>query len=194
MDITRTPYSRSCNKTVREFYDDYDLLPSEYKKVLQESPTMPSPEDLKLIWEMVAEEQPSIQDIINRVKCLPKPPPEKVLTERQKRDLRREENRQKRLAQQRASSVARYGHRRLGSDNPNLSGSLKVLVSEREAAEALARRKQRDHISFSGNNLVERVFLGYEKPKARYTGGDKPDKKVIQDHISMAMHNAGGKI
>lgn len=193
MDVTKTPYSKSCNKTIKEFYDDFDLLPSEYKAILQESPTMPTHEDLKLIWEMVAEEQPSIQDIINRVKCIPKPPPAREMTAREKREAKRAENRQRRLNQQNGARVACYGYRRIGSDNPNLSGSLKTFVSEREAAAAIAKRKQNNSLKFVGNNLVERVFLGY-KPKERYTGGEKPDKKVVKDHISWAMHNAGGKV
>ena len=64
-----TPYSKTCNKTCRRFYDDFDLLPPEMKKLLHEQDRMPTFEDLKAAWEL-AQETITLKDILERVRVL----------------------------------------------------------------------------------------------------------------------------
>jgi hypothetical protein len=49
-------FHRNCNKTARRFFEDFDLLPPKYKELLWDQPRMPTLEDVRVCWELAAEE------------------------------------------------------------------------------------------------------------------------------------------
>lgn len=53
--MQKTGYRKSLGSQDRKFWEDYDLLPPEYRKMLYESNTQPDNKDLKAAWEMAVE-------------------------------------------------------------------------------------------------------------------------------------------
>lgn len=201
--MRNTPYSKSCNKTVRRFFDDFDLLPRELKEMIWDSPYTPDFDDLKAAWQL-AEETGSFEHLLNRIKCLDQPKekePKKTKEERQRELANRRMNKyvekRERERAKRGGMLAVYRTVRVDHTNDKHARLIKV-VSDEEAMRLLSLRKETADIKPAVT--YHRVFVGYVDPNQKEKDrnskrGDKtpPTKDAAPLHITKQLHNAGGK-
>lgn len=183
-----TPFSKSCNKTVRRFYEDFDMLPYELKEMIWNNPASPDFDDLKAAWEL-ASEKTSLNDLIYRVNVL-KPSKE------EQKEINRKERQRKKEEQTRQNRKTHYNEFRAILGAPRLKDDPKHArfvqrVTEEEAMKLLAKRKEnKDVVAY---NPYVRPIIGYEKVKVVIDPNTIPPEKPGHQHIAKMLHNAGGK-
>ena len=181
-----TPYSKTCSKTSRKFFDDFDLLPSEIKHMLDYGPTCPDFDDLRAAWELL-QESGTVQNIINRIRCLPKL--EKPKSTRYQRRLEAKSKRAQATQQERPVLAG-------NSPRSDKHARLVLRVTQEQAAALLNRRQETRDIE-PARYCYEWVPRVDPFKRAKLRNARKGDKllpeKVIRDSIAKSMHNAGGK-
>lgn len=182
-----TPFSRSCNKTIRAFYEDFDMLPREFKEMLWNNPTSPDFDDLKAAWELASAET-SLKDLINRVNVLKPSKEELARLHRLEKERKKEEIRNKKRKYYEFRPI--LGAPRL-KDDPKHARFVQ-RVSDEEAMRLLARRKEnKDVVAYTP---YISPIIGYEKVMVVIDPNTIPPEKFEKpQHIAKMMHNAGGK-
>lgn len=181
-------FSKSCNKTAKAFFEDYDKLPAEIKRMLYSQNRIPTFEDLKAAWEIVAD--------------LDKIEPGKTdlnVFEAERKEYKKKEADRLREAKRRAKQAERmqkytrrpiYEMRRVEPDPKN--ARLIARVSEQEAVRLMASRAENKDVKIVSPVEYKKVFIGYrdEIEKAN------PEKEIkylpdgISNSLSKQMHNA----
>jgi hypothetical protein len=184
-----TPYTRSCCKTIRQFYDDFDALPRAVKELLWDGSFQPTMDDLKAAWEIAAADK-SLADLIKEINCM-KPSKEELKARADaERERKKREKSEARWAKRRPYYETRpiYGQAKLNPKHARLVG---LVISEQEAAKMLANRKENADV-----NLVPMYvcpIIGYERVKMVDTNTIPPEKPEPPQSIIKMMHNAGGR-
>lgn len=188
--MERTPFHKSCNKTSRRWFEDYDLLPSEVKKLLQESPKCPDFDDLKEAWklaeELLREKGFKLEDLL-RLNCF-----EEEAKEARKEALARKKREAKEIEKQRRyqARVSRYLPKtgvvlvRRAKDQ-----RLVNLVTEEEAARLLTTRKE--HKDFTAKDAAVKYDAYFVPTKeAEEAPAKKEPPKQIRTSLGKAWGNA----
>lgn len=181
---------KQCSKASAMFFSDYDLLPTEFKRMLQESDRVPTMEDLKAAWELNGEHW-----------TVDKAKQNLNVFEEEIKEYNKIKNREERLRQKREKFENRrrarldraigqqvYRDRVIDLDTKNGRLVAKVM-SIQEAEKALATRKENKDLVAAGK-IVVREFVGWQKKSP------KPEKEVkymendIPQHICKQQHNS----
>lgn len=180
----KTPYSRSCNKTSRKFYDDFDLLPKNIKEILWKQTTMPTFEDLKAAWEL-AQETLSLNDIISNLHVFEEE--RKALKKKTAEEKRKQKFHDKwaKRQQKYANRIAVYQQYRV-SERPK-DQKLIAAVTAEKAAKMIAERKENKDVKPAGNLIVTK-FVGYKTQEEVKKEEIKPLKEIPL-HICKQFHN-----
>lgn len=180
---------KSCNKTSRKFFEDFDLLPAEFKALLWYQNGTPDFDDLRAAWQLSGE---NYLDSTLKLHSFKKERQAKEIEDaRAKRDKLRSDRYNKRLSKYRGSQYVQV-YDRVVVDRSDKHGRLVALVKDEQAAKLLAERKENKDVIPAGPVVVRR-FLGWKKVEP--TEPKKPEYKEINypQHICTQMHNAGGK-
>ncbi len=186
-------FSRTCNPTVKKFYEDFDLLPYELKELLWYLPAMPDFDDLKTAWKL-AEAQKGSEWLRKTLNCFEE-------ERKEARRQRREERAQAQAAERQQKSMAKWGARsakwcnvyalRPVDHSNDKHGRLVARVTEEEAARLLARRVENKDVVEAVTH--ERVFLRKERIEQPSPEQPMEEPKRRVQQLARSMHNAGGK-
>ena len=154
-------FRKSCNPTVRKFFEDFDLLPREIKQMLYEQNRMPNADDLKAAWELVEQDKtPGMDRIMRNLHCFE----EERKAEREKR--REEEKAAKLKARQdrwsnrlrrnnnRVEVLVRVDPRKRQDRHANL---VRTVMTEQELERALTRRAENKDVQNAQPYWVRRM-------------------------------------
>ena len=143
-------FRKSCNPTVRKFFEDFDLLPHEIKQMLFEQDRMPNQDDLKAAWELVEEDKtPGMAKIFQNLHCFEeerKADREKRREEQKEAKRREREDRwSKRLRRHnsRIEVMVRVDPRKRMDKHANL---VRTVMTEQELERALTRREENQNV------------------------------------------------
>jgi hypothetical protein len=180
-------FSKSCNKTSKKFYQDFDKLPKEIKALLWSQPNMPTFEDLRTAWELV-ESIPENQKLDLHVYEEERKVANKLEAER-KREQKRKDRINARLKNRR---IPVYDFQKVIHDPKQ--ARLVQRVTEEEAVKLLATRKNNNDMKIiEPEPTYKRTFIGYRdevvknnpEVEIKYYDGEK--QKLA---LSKQMHNA----
>lgn len=181
-------FAKSCNKTSKKFFEDYDQLPAEVKRMLYTQSSMPTFEDLKIAWELVAEMEkvdPGQTDL--------------NVFEEERKEFKKKEADRLREAKRRAKQAERmakytrrpvYEMRRVEPDPKN--ARLVQRVTEQEAVAKMASRSENKDVKIISPNEFKRVFVGYRDEIVKAN----PEQEInylpdgVSHSLSKQMHNA----
>jgi len=181
-------FSRSCNPTSKKFFEDFDLLPRDVKMMLCHQGTMPTFEDLKVAWEIAAE-----QFSIDKLKT-----DLHVFEEERKAEKKRLADEKRRQKQLERSNRYWDKHRKrtplyeMVRKEPRAKDMKLInIVSEEKAVALLAARKNGDEKPIAQPHW-ERRFIGYKEDilaanpdqEIQYYEGDK-----VKHTLSKQMGN-----
>jgi hypothetical protein len=186
-----TSYSRSCPKTIRQFYDDFDLLPRECKELLWYNHSSPDFDDLKAAWEL-ARDSNDLASLIERVNCLQLTPEEKKAKLDAEKKAKLEAKRDRLIGKYRYKAPV-YGKARLKDSDPK-QARLVSLVSEEQAMALACKRKENKDVKPFSN--VIRPIISWREVEVTVKDDDTrkaPAKPEPPQHILKVLHNAGGK-
>jgi hypothetical protein len=186
-----TAYSKSCPQTIRKFYDDFDLLPAEIKALIWDSPFMPGEDELKVAWQLAAEDS-TLAALINKVNCL-KPTAEELKARAEAERQRKKEQKHNGLLRRYTYKEPIYGKARLKDVDPK-QNRLVMRVSEQQAAELALKRNENKDVKPA--SYYVRPVIGYTNVTINVKDDElrkPPTKDDKPQHILKILHNAGGK-
>jgi hypothetical protein len=184
-----TPYSRSCCKTVKKFFDDFDMLPIEYKQLLWDGASTPGFDDVKLAWELASADK-SLADLIKQVSCMkPTKEEKKAQADRERERLKNERRQNRKHSYYETRAI--LGKPQLRTLDPK-QARLVLRVTEEELEKMLVRRREGKDVRVYSEYV--RPILGYERVKVEIDPNTiPPEKKEPPQQLIKMMHNAGGK-
>jgi hypothetical protein len=155
-------FDKSCNKTSKRFFEDFDLLPTEVKRLLSFGPTCPTFEDLREAWKLAGETF-SLDKVLEQLNVF----------EEDRKEESRKKNIEKRLREKEEKRQAKWNEwkkRNLGAEvysrvvvrRPK-DERLVQKVTEEQAVEMLSRRKENKDVKIIPKVAVHEVFVGHEK-------------------------------
>lgn len=192
MNHSNTPYSKTTCKTIRKFYDDFDLLPSHIKEMLYNGNSCPTQEDIRAAWELVeSETKGGLGSIYNILHVFEEDRKQKEIEEaRRKREQARQEKYNKKYNRHRNRFVEVMTLVNPRNRNDKHGNLVRKVVSEQQLEEMLAKRKQNDYVKNASPYWV-RSFKKIEEVEK--DSEIKYMENEPQVSIFKAMHNAGGK-
>lgn len=177
---------KSCNKTCRKFFEDFDLLPRELKEILWYQPNGPTMEDLRAAWQLAGENW-SLESVLANLNVFEEDrKAAKEAEAKRKRDQAKRDKDAKRLEKYRGR--AQYVNRVVTVPRPK-DARLVAIVTEEQAMEALSKRKENKDVKQVATFIV-RQFVGYSK-EAVTEKVDDTKYMETQPSLSMAkqLHN-----
>lgn len=173
-----------CNPTSRKFFEDYDLLPLEVKKLIMYSPTLPTFDDLKAAWD-IAGQMWNLEDVKAQLHIGEEEREERKRAEAARKKREREEAKK---AKYRNKYFGRQLYTQIVVDHSaDKHGRLIARVSDEEAARMIANRKENKDVKPAGKAIVN-VYVGRtkEEPKKDET---IYQPKEVKTHITKQWHN-----
>lgn len=184
--MTSNYFSKTCNKTSKKFFEDFDLLPREIKMMLCHQNRMPTFEDLKAAWELASEEF-SIDKLKTNLNVFEEERKEWKKNEaKREKEAKRQERINKQMEKYRRRPVYELVRKEVRPKDAKL-----IAISEEEAVRRMANRAENKDVTFGGNILTKR-FVGYKDELLK----ENPDMEIkymeigAPNHISKQMHNA----
>lgn len=173
-----------CNPTSRKFFEDYDLLPIEVKKLLMYGPTMPTFDDLKAAWEIAAQTW-NLESVKAQLHIGEEEREEARRADRERKKREREEAKRDKWLNK---YVGRQQYSRIVVDHSkDKHGRLIKRITDEEAARLIAKRKENKDVQPAGKAIVN-LYVGRtkEEPKKDET---QYQSKEIKTHITKQWHN-----
>lgn len=184
-----TPYHPSCCKTIRKFYDDFDLLPVEMKRMLQEGSLCPDFDDLRAAWDLT-ERNSSFADLFNMLNVYEE---DRKEAERIAAVEAREREKREKLEAKRN----KWANKRRGTphyvvmtvEEEAKKQRLVQRVTAEEAVRLLSKRKENADIKPIVKHVARLVYTKEEPKKV-----EKPGVKYFEFsppvHLMKALHNS----
>ena len=190
-------FHSSCNKTVRKFYEDFDLLPPSAKELIWHENAAPNFDDLKAAWQLAGESF-KLEDLLKLHSFEEERKAEqkrlyKLEQQRKKQELieaRKDRYDRKHKLGKYATKVQVYQRVRMKGKKIKDNSRLIKLVSDEQALKLLTQRKENKEIVAAGSYYVNR-FIGWEDKKDI---PEKPEPEYAkfepEQHICKAFHNS----
>lgn len=183
-------FHKSCNKTVRKFYEDFDLLPKEIKEMLWYGNYSPDFDDLRAAWDL-AQETGSFESLFKTLNVYEEDRKRNKLEAARLAKLERDKKRRERWQRKWNDYAKHVDVYRVVKVNERVDKHARLahLLTDEEATKALcARNENKDVVSaaryvyqFVGTKKVEDV-----KPEEYH-------KELPPQALPKMLHNAGGK-
>jgi hypothetical protein len=180
-------FAKSCSKTARRFFEDFDLLPWEVKELLVYGGRMPNFDDLKEAWklaeELLRKKGFKPEDLL-KLHCF-----EEEAKEARKKGLKKKREQALANRDRRYQKWYQRGvQERLVVVRRPKDERLIKKVSEEEAARLLTTRKENRDVKVTENT----AFVGYYVPvkKSEPVADKKPSATMnARVGIGKAFHN-----
>lgn len=180
-------FHKGCNKTVRRFYEDFDLLPRSAKELLWYGNNSPDFDDLKVAWE-IAGESFSIENLL-KLNCFEKERKEAELAAaRAKREAKRREKADARRVKWR-SGTGHYIWQKVNHVGDKHARLIQI-VSDEQAMKLLTTRVETKDVVPAGPTW-RRVYV--PGPVTKQEEELKFMEFEPKQHICKMLHNSGGK-
>ena len=178
-----TPYSKTCNPTVKKFYEDFDLLPREIKQELWAQSKMPTFDDLKAAWKL-AQETITLDKMFNNLYVFEE---ERKAAKKAAADAKRAALKAEKQNARYKNRMERYAVYKTVRVHSPKDTRLIEAVSVEEAMRRLANRKENKDVVAAGP-MIKRVFQGF-KTEAEIKKEDIKPMKEVPLHICKQLHN-----
>lgn len=155
---------RQCSRLSRSFFEDYDLLPSEVKQLLQEQSSCPNFDDLKEAWVLAGELfKINLLDGKLRLNSFEK---ERKEEEKRKAKEEREQRRRERWNRKYGSYTNTVYIKRTREDTSKHGNLVRRVIDQEEAARLLTKRKENKDVRSGSDTYWEAVTVPI-KPKTK---------------------------
>ncbi len=183
-------FHKSCNKTVRRFYEDFDLLPKEIKEILWDLPYSPNFDDLRAAWELV-EKNSTFEDLYKILNVFEEQRKQDKLEAAKAAKLQREQERRDRLNKKWGTRrVDVYRVTKVGELRGDKHDRLVKRVTEEEAMKLLSQRQENKDVK----QITPRTIYTYVGTKEVPVNAPEPyHKELPPQALSKMLHNSGGK-
>lgn len=189
-DMQSNYFHKSCNKTVKRFYEDFDLLPKELKELLWDLPYMPDFDDLRHAWDLY-EKGSSFDDLYKFLNVYEEDRKEDKLRAAREAKAKRDQERRDRYSRKFGTRrVDVYKITKVGEPRGDKHDRLIQRVSEEDAMRLLSQRKENKDVK----QVTPRTIYTYIGTKEVPVDAPEPyHKELPPQSISKMLHNSGGK-
>jgi hypothetical protein len=180
-------FHKSCNKTSRRFFEDFDLLPTEVKRLLSFGPTCPTFEDLREAWKLAGETF-SLDKVLEQLNIFEEERKQKKVEEARIQKEKKKEERAK--ARWEAYRKKYYGDQVYTRIVVRRKKDERLIqkVSEETAVKMLSERKENKDVKIIPEVTVYDVYAGHKKKQEKEL--KFMEFSPVKNSLGKQMHNS----